>query len=378
MLTMRCWRTAMLIIATAVSVYVVSGCDPAIPPNATVPGPENSEVTSGIAGHIVMNQMSGEIIAVEIPGLKQFVVRPDPPTNPSETQVTIHALSGPDQEGRIAYIEDHPFAVNQQDRRHLLKTIKLDGTGDTELFMRPGDAMWATSGIGTGRIGADLALSPTRGQIAFLTYLAPLQLPSALLQVGSIEVWDLETKSGHVTGLKALDAGLAWFPDGIRLAYVKLDERRRSENPSEDATSFGEGTAEWGKVPAVYVHDFDADTDSFIHVGWRPAVAADGESVFVANFKNEVRVVDPVTSKSEVVTWRGIPGTAIAIPAKDAVISWGLPTAGSKVKYSENNHELLLTIKIARINSAEFQTVVPYIGRCSPVSFGQARTEPPK
>ena len=41
---------------------------------------------------------------------------------------TIHALSGPDIEGRIAYIEDHFFVANQKNRRHVLKTIRLDGT----------------------------------------------------------------------------------------------------------------------------------------------------------------------------------------------------------------------------------------------------------
>jgi hypothetical protein len=64
-------------------------------------------------------------------------------------------MSGPDTEERIAYIEDHFFVANEKNRRDLLKTIRLDGTNDTELFSRPGDAMWATSG-GRGEIGDDL------------------------------------------------------------------------------------------------------------------------------------------------------------------------------------------------------------------------------
>ena len=124
---------------------------------------------------------------------------------------------------------------------------------------------------------------------------------------------------------------------------------------------------EWGAVPSVYVHDFDADTDSFLHVGYRPVVAVDGKSVLVANLTNEIRLVDATTGKSEVVTWPGGASAAVAIPAEDMVISWGLPTAGSKVKYAENSREMLLTLKIARIKSTEFQTVVPYIGRCRPV-----------
>jgi hypothetical protein len=89
---------------------------------------------------------------------------------------TIHALSGPDAEGRIAYIEDHFFVADEKNRRHLLKTIRLDGTHATELFSRPGDAMWAKS-PGHGEIGDDLALSPVGGRVAFLSGLVNTQMP---------------------------------------------------------------------------------------------------------------------------------------------------------------------------------------------------------
>src|SRR5438552_2167386 len=81
--------------------------------------------------------------------------------------------------GTIAYVEDHFFVWNEKNRRHLLKTIKVDGSEDTTLFSRPGDAMWASTRE-KGEIGRDLALSPTGGQVAFLSDLAQEQMPDAL------------------------------------------------------------------------------------------------------------------------------------------------------------------------------------------------------
>jgi hypothetical protein len=368
----RC-RHSIAVAISGMLVPFMAGCEPALPPEATIPGPETSNLASGVTGYIVIGQLSGGITAVHLPDLVETVIRPPLPDDMGDSP-TIHALSGPDADGRIAYIEDHYFVADERNQRHLLKTIKIDGTQDAELFTRPGDAMWAKSGIGTGRIGHHLALSPARGQVALVTYLAPVQMPRSLLHVGTIEIWDLQTKKGRETRIKAVDEGLAWFPDGRRLAYVKLAVPPRFAMSDEEVTSFGEGTEEWGAVPSVYVHDVDADTDSFLHVGYRPVVAADGKSVLVANLTNERRLVDAATRKSEVVTWPGGASAPVAIPAKEMVISWGLPTVGSKVKYSENNREMLLTLKIARFSSTEFQTVVPYIGRFSPVSFGQIQS----
>lgn len=50
---------------------------------------------------------------------------PNPKDDP-----TIHALSGPDAEGRVGYIEDHFFVEDKKDQRHLLKVLRLDGTQD--------------------------------------------------------------------------------------------------------------------------------------------------------------------------------------------------------------------------------------------------------
>src|SRR5205823_12272354 len=130
----------------------------------------------------------GGMIAVQLPTLQEIVIRP----TTSSTQLgfpVVHALSGPDEEGRIAYIDDYFFVKNNKDRRHLLKTIRVDGQNDTEIFSRPGSAMWATTAAGRGEIGQHLALAPVGGRVAFLSGTTNVQMPSGLRTVGLLEIW---------------------------------------------------------------------------------------------------------------------------------------------------------------------------------------------
>ncbi|HZK81639.1 MAG TPA: hypothetical protein VFC46_11240 [Humisphaera sp.] len=67
-----------------------------------------------------MEQPCGGMVAVELPTLRETTVRSQGSCD-SGDMATIHMLSGPDDHGRIAYIEDHFFVKNEKNRRHLLK-----------------------------------------------------------------------------------------------------------------------------------------------------------------------------------------------------------------------------------------------------------------
>src|SRR5205085_2131378 len=136
------------------------------------------EIAKRIDGYLIWSAGDGAIRCISLPELKETVVGPFGAPNEDDIP-TIHALSGPDNEGRIAYIEDHSFVQNTANRRHLLKIIHIDGTGDTSLFSRPGDAMWAR-----GDIGHHLALAPTGGKVALLNGLSHVQMPQALFSEG--------------------------------------------------------------------------------------------------------------------------------------------------------------------------------------------------
>lgn len=342
----------------------------------TVPGPETDTLVPAVRGYVLTTPSCREIVALELPSLKETTIRPTRPKDPNDDPI-IHRLSGPDSKGRIAYIEDHYFVRNEKERRHLLKTIRLDGSEDTELFTRPGDAMWATTAAGHGEIGEHLALSPVGGRVAFMSGLSDAQTPGALLLTGSVEIWDVETKTRVKTEIKGSDEGLAWLPDGKHLAYVKLVEPKIAWALQDKTDTFGSTFRKWDKVPAVFVRDVDAGTEALVHVGWDPVVSSDGKSVFLSDNEGAWRRIDLATGKSSIPTLRGAPlnDYIIASLASDIVLTRALPTQGLKVKQTESNSPLvgpkeMLSLKLAKLNSDDFQTIVPYIDPRTRLSFG--------
>ncbi len=307
---------------------------------STVPGPETDKIVTAATGYALF--AFGDIVAVQLPTLAKTIVRPPTPVNRGD-MTTIHALSGPDAEGRIAYIEDHFSVADQETRRHLLKTIRLDGTRDTELFARPGSALLATGSMGEGEIGHDLALSPVGGRVAFLSGLASAlsglasaQMPSGRLYAGTAEIWDVANKARIKTSFEALDEGLAWFPDGKRIAYVKLVAPKLPAASGQLTGSFGKAFQKWDQVPAVFIRDVDAETDSFLQIGMHPVVSVDGQSVLVGDIENAWKCVNVATGRAAAATWPGS-CTPIAIPIKGVVLSICLPTNGAKVQFTEHD-----------------------------------------
>jgi len=349
-------------------------------PEPTIDGPEARDIVGRVTGYVVIARGAREIVALSLPTMRESLVRRTS-ADDADFAPTVHAISGPDSEGRIAYIEDHFFVQNEADRKHLLKTIKRDGTADTEIFSRPGSASWATSAIGRGEIGRYLALAPSGGKVALLSAVKGKQMPRAFLHVGKIEIWDVARKTPLAVDPKALNEPMSWFPDGKRLAYVKLVPRNQLPDPPLGLDEFGKYGGElWDEVPAVYVLDIQTGTSTFLHFGWKPIVSWDGKVVLVGGWNNQMeftwRRVTVSNRQSVPIRCPGDAGGAIAVPAEDVVLYWGLPTKGAQIKYTRNNSLFhggprpMLTLKVAVIGSDKFQTVVPEIDPRSLVTFG--------
>ena len=84
----------------------VTGCVQEIPsaPHGAFPVAERGASALPMAGYLLFNQPSGAIRALRLPSLETGVVKS--PSMRNGERATIHALSGPDREGRVAYIED--------------------------------------------------------------------------------------------------------------------------------------------------------------------------------------------------------------------------------------------------------------------------------
>lgn len=370
------WKRCLAIVATLAGAWIdVCGATHSFGQDLTVPGPEANGLASQVGGYLVRTRRRTELIAMSLPKRVEKLVRRTAAED-ADFYPTFHAISGPDSQGRLVYIEDHFFVADTKTRRHLLKQIQIDGTGDTTYFSRPGSAMWACTAAGNGEIGTHLGLSPVGGKIALVSGLKARQMPKALLREGRIEIWDAEKKLRLDVTAEAMNQPLSWFPDGKRLAYVKLVARDSLDRTSPGMEAFGKYFGEsWAEVPAVYVLDVTSGTSSFLHVGWTPVVSCDGNEVYIGGWNAQSRFswlrYDLESRKSAAVEWQGDAGGPIAVPTKTLVLYKGLPT-----ETSENAVDLterpMISLKVATINSRDFQTLVRDYDPHDLASFGRS------
>jgi uncharacterized protein (TIGR03067 family) len=342
----------------------------------TVPGPEDATLVKQLKGYFVQSNRV-TIEAVSLPDLGRGIVLP-PRVADADDVATVHALSGPDRDGWIAYIEGH-------EKRHHLKIVQLDGSRDTIIFTRLGNASWA-SAIENGEIGEHIALAPCGGRVAILTQPRDKQMPWCLFSQGTIEIWDINKKEKlNVIKATALDASMSWFPDGKQLAYVAMVPVKKPPKTGVTITDLmnGDYTRGWDALPAIHVLDVESGRTRCLSLGWVPVVGFDGKSFLIGSSVSELDAsgvtkytltgcpsVDEIwhrldinTGKATRVTWPGGGSGAIAQPAGNLVLYMGCPTAGQRVKHSPYGSFKagiqLQTIKVAVMDSTRFQTVVP-------------------
>jgi hypothetical protein len=348
------------------------------PDAGTIKGPEAADLASGIHGYVVMWEAAG-ITALALPDCKQRVIVPPS----ADGTASIHAISGPDADGQIVYVEDHRHE-NDQDNRHLLKTIKLDGTQEAVIFTHKGSALWATTAAGHGEIGQHLALAPAGGRVALLHRVKSKQLPGALLSAGEMEIITLADGVSHATRVIALDEPMSWFPDGKRLAYSRLTTRAKLPKTTPGFDSFKSYfDNEWDELPAIYAFDTASGKDELLCVGWQPVIASDGKAAFIGGWGKKGfswSRLDLQTRTFSEVSLPGLTQGIVAAPSQELLIYFGLPTAGTAVKQMKAFSPLrgprpLQTIKVASIGSRRFQTIIPYADPRFAVSFGSTTVQ---
>ncbi len=339
----------------------------------TVAGPEATDLLGKIPGQILISEGPlGCLTDLDVPTVKSTrltvignIDAHDPPV--------IKGLSGPDQQGRIVFLEDHHFVQRQE--RHLLRAITSQGQEATVIFSGPGNVLWDDA------VSQRIALAAIGGNVACITKLQPVEMrnPDTFLQCGKLEIWNIATQAQYVIAVTALDEGLSWFPDGKRLAYVELVSNNARDPGTQNFKDFGKDFKAWAKVPVTIILDTSTGKKSRLHLGWNPVVSSDGKCVLVEDLDWERRLIDLTTGKSQPVRWPGAYGPAIALIEGKYVVYWGLPTSGTGLRYTTNNSplvgkKLMLTLKVAELNTNKFQTIVPYLDPRTQVSFGGTKS----
>jgi hypothetical protein len=224
------------------------------------------ETVKSIDGVLIHDVPPGGITSISFPGVTETIIR----KHSHEDGATIHALSGPDLNGRVVYVEDHMMK-----KTHSLKVASLSGNDHEAILTHSGDALWDHS------IGESLALSATGGLVATVGPTTGVQMhdPMALLMEGSIEIWSIEDRSQQKLNIAAIDRGLSWFPDSKQIAYCGFAPREEILSQSPGAARLMGQYEKWDRVPTIFVHNLETSESRRLMPGWFPLVSPDGKSV---------------------------------------------------------------------------------------------------
>ena len=362
-------------VALAARLVLLAGCAGCQPDVPTVPGPESSALLASLQGQLVWEEPRGGIRTLQLPAGTPAVVRAAAARDTASFPVVL-ALGGPDELGRIAYLEED-FSTGpaaSPDPAPRLKTIRLDGTADTVV------ARWAAGPQANGAraVGVHLALSRRGGHVLLLRDLEPRQWPGSLLYEGRLELWNVDDGSHRALGLPALEAPLVWLPDGER--FLACVGAARSELPTDAPGLAHQGDQErtWDRLPALYCCEVATGRRVLLGIGTEAAVAPDGSVAWIGGYLGQQRLpwvrVDLVTGAQQPVAVPGLAGRIVAAASAEVVLYQGWPTAGTEVRWtaagSRPGGVPLLSIKAAHLGSQAFATILPYLDPRSRLSFG--------
>jgi len=341
------------------------------PLSMTVSGPEAAHLISQSQGYLIhaVNAQAGippSIKIISLPNAKEKML-----TTPVSTRGYYHIdqITGPDEEGRIFYT----ITKENQKKYDILMTT-LDGKKHDVIFSE--DFSKERNRLSGLDYGHTLILSPKGGHIAFIKDTDHYDRKGGIL-----ELWNINDKS-LVTRFSASGySSASWFPDGLRLAYVKRVDCNKIPEFSVYSESVQKLYADhyrytWPLIDAAFIYDLSTQTHEFFHIGYRPVVSFDGSAILLNDILGKCRLIDVQNKTATEVNWPGRIHTqsAFAFSGENEILYRGFPTKGRATKTIVDSpfwgRKLMPPIKIADLLTGEFQTVIESLHPYDDISYG--------
>jgi hypothetical protein len=274
-------------------------------PASTVPGPEDGSLRRALRGNLAFRTEDG-----------------------------FRVLSFPAEKTASIPVENDVLGAGGMDGKGRLWTIEYV-SGGRALTWRTADGV--VQRLATDKTGQEvktLAVAPSGKSVAWIVDMEPTESGQTR---GKIEVWDVEARRSRRYEVAAADEGLSWFPDGVRLAFVR--------NPRDPAR--------------VSVLDTRTGKVTRYAQGSEPLVAADGSGIFVHDGGRYFWV----SKRDRVPREFDHPSISriVAVLDADRLLAYASPTDGHPVAYQgqsdDGRDSWTQALKVFSMRSGRFVTL---------------------
>ena len=238
-------------------------------------------------------------------------------------------------------------------------------------------AHFAVYGDECDKYGEYISMSPDGRYVAYLLLTKQNQMPGALLTSGSIMVWDLNNSETIKTPIVGLEDYITWFPNSEEVLFTSLSVRSKiPKGDSLPASPYGTSQEKWQQYPVAYIYNLKTRKVRMLYPGIDSHLSQDGKSVILLN-GGTWTLIDVMNLKPKQLN---VPSDFWIEPRvllnDQKCLYVGFPTKGAEIKRSKYGSfscgSLMKALKIADLNTWEFQTIVPYFDDRDPISFGPA------
>ena len=313
-----------------------------------------------VRGVVLYDEPVGGIGGLSLSGSEIHEIKPKSSTGSG----AVGNLSGPDEKGRILYIEDRSLSRTDQTS---YRVRDLSGTNDEEV------TSCAQYLMGSPRF---LGMSHNSGKVAFVATgrsdvsIEPLKGLLSYFSEGEITVLDLDNHTSSGLGITALDAGIAWSPDGEWLAYVgrtpwsKLPDAWKPNAVVSPPDRRGKMTAHGFAV--VRILNLRSKVDEPVGIGSLPLFSSDGQALYFEGPQWDLQVArapdwTPGRARLPVRMTQPLLATKSGV-----LLGFGVPDKTRSIRYTNYNSPLvgkkeMVTLLVGRVNSNDSWTLIEAI-----------------